>query len=314
MTFRLDLANRAKLFKNYASWYEDKNIIDKSHVSFTFSICYLINSIENIHKHKNECLEQYKILEGNLGGGASEVCFQSPSLFNLFSDISTAFNQIRIIQNTLLELVGKNLKKSFPQSMNAYVSKSKNKRRPDIEEKIFKIVESYWNKNGLKVKYYRDVEQHYGQMLQNAVLIRTSEAIDIQLRLPDNPQEKSWKCFTFNDKVDAISFVQDSFMQLHDLINKVSILLGYDKERLFDLNIATNDQFSDYLTIVFEPFKNLIIGHEIFSQRDDKHCMTHTAKCDLSKFSFVKVPEYFDCNKLPELRYVAGKKFKLDND
>jgi hypothetical protein len=313
MTFRLDLANRAKLFKNYASWYEDNNIIDKSHVSFTFSLCYLINSIENIHKHKLECLAQYELLKDKLGSNASEICFQSPSLFNLFSDVSITLNQIRIVQNNLLELIGKNLKKSFPASMNDYVKKSKNRKRCDIEEKIFVMVEGYWNKNGLKVKQYRDVDQHYGQMLQNAVLVKNGESPNIQLRLPDNPKEQSWKRFTFDKKIDAISFVQDSFMQLHDLVNKISILLGYSTERVFDLNIATNDEFSDYLTIVFDPFKNLIVGQEIFNQNEEKKFMTHIEECDLSKFSFIKVPEYFDCNKLPEQHYVTGKVFNLDN-
>jgi hypothetical protein len=313
MTFRLDLANRAKLFKNYASWYEDKNITDKSHVSFTFSLCYLINSIENIHKHKLECLTQYELLKNKLGSNASEIGFQSPSLFNLFSEVSITLTQIRIVQNTLLSLIGKKINKSFPASMNDYVKKSKNRDRSDIENEIYEMVKGYWYNNGLKVKQYRDVDQHYGQMFKNAVLLKNGETANIQLRLPDNPKEQSWKRFTFDKKIDAISFLQDSFMQLHDLINKTSILLGYSTERVFDLNIDINDEFSDYLTIVFDPFENLIVGQEIFTKNDERKCMTHVEEYDLNKFSFTKVPEYFDCNKLPPLHYITDKEFKLDN-
>lgn len=313
MTFRLDLANRAGLFKNYASWYEDGNIIDKSHVGFTFSLCYLINSIENIHKYKLECLTQYEVLKNKIGSSVSEICFQSPSLFNLFSEVSITLTQMRIAQNTLLELIGKNLKTSFPASMNNYVKKTEDSKRSEIENEIFKIIESYWNASGLKVKQYRDVDQHYGPMFKNAVLLIDGETPNIQLRLPDNPEEQGWKRFTFDKKIDAISFVQDSFLQLHDLINKISILLGYHTERIFDLNIAINDEFSAYLTIAFDPFNSLIVGQEVFKRNNEAKCRTHIEKCDLSKFSFTKVPEYFTCHQLPKRHYFTDREFTLDN-
>jgi len=313
MTFRLDLANRAKLFRNYASWYEDNNIIDRSHVRFTFSICYLINSLENIHKNKLECIQQYQILEGELGSQANEICFQSPSLFNLFSEVSITLAQIRIVQNTLLELVGKNIKKSFPSSMNDYVKKSKNRSKCDLEDKIFVLIENYWRKNGIKVKQYRDLDQHYGQLFRNAVLFKNGKILNVELRLPDNPKERNWDRFTYNNKIDAILFIQESFNHLHNLINQVSKILGYNHERVFDLNIAMNEEFSDYLTVVFDPFKKLIVGQEIFMSEGELKCMTHIEKCELDAFSFIKTPEYFECKKLPEQHYVIGKEFKLNN-
>ena len=296
---------------NYASWYEDKNSLDKSHVSLTFSICYLINSLENIHKYKIESLKQHELLRSNLKDKANEVCFQSPSLFNLFSEISVSLVQIRIIQNTLLTLIGKKIKKSFPSSMNEYLIKSKNRSKCDTEKEIHRIISDYWNDNGLKAKQYRDLDQHFGQLFHHAVLTGVDTDINIELRLPDNPKEKSWNRFTYEKKVDAIQFIQESFNSLHNLINKISCLMGYDQERLFDLNMALNDDYKDYLTVVFDPFQGYITGHEIFEKDGKTNCITHIEKCDLDCFSFVKVPEYFKGTRLPIKYYMTGKTFKL---
>lgn len=311
MTFRLDLANRASLFGNYASWHEDNNILDKSHISFAFSICYLINSLENIHKYKNESLHQFDLLKGSIKSQSDEICFQSPSLFNLFSEVSISLTQIRIMQNTLLDLISKKLKVSISPSMNTYVTKWKKRNRCDSEEKLYALITDYWNCGGFKVKQYRDIDQHYGQLFHHAVIKRNGENVDLQLRLPDNPSERSPKRFTYKRKVDAILFIQDAFNSLHTLINEVSIILGYKNQILFDLNIALNEDHKNYLTVVFDPYKGSITGQEVLIENGTKYGATHVEKCDLEQFSFIKLPEYFKVRELPKHNYIVGKKFKF---
>lgn len=311
MTFRLDLANRANLFGNYASWYEDENILDKSHISFTFSICYLINSLENIHKYKSESLCQFELLKGTVKGQAEEICFQTPSLFNLFSEVSISLTQIRILQNTLLDLIGKKLQISISPSMNTYVTKLNKRKRCDLEERVHSLISDYWNISGLKVKQYRDIDQHYGQLFQHAIIKRSGDIANLELRLPDNPKEKSPKRFTYQLKIDAVLFIHEAFNSLHTLINEVSVMLGYKKQRLFDLNIATNENYDNYLTVVFDPYKGSLTGQEVIIENGSHYGVTHIEQCDLEQFSFIKLPKFFKVKELPKHDYLVGKKFKF---
>ena len=312
MTFRLDLANRAGLFQNYASWHEDNNILDKTHVSFTFGICYLINSIENINKYKKESIQQYYLLKDYLEIDAQEICFQSPSLFNLFSEISVSLTQIRIVQNGLIEIVGKKLKKSLPSSMSDYVKKNKRRDKNETESKIYSLICDYWKESGLNVKHYRDVDQHFGHLFHNALIIISENSIDLELRIPDNPKVKSWKKFTYHKKYDAIKFILESFEALHRLVNDVSVALGYTRERLFDLNMDLSGEYDGFLTIVFDPYRGVIHGQEVFREDGDFYGVTHVKDCDVEEFSFVKVPEYFNGKQLPKKDIIVGEKFKLD--
>lgn len=312
MTFRLDLANRAGLFQHYASWHEDNNILDRTHVSFTFAICYLINSIENINKYKKESIRQYYLLKDDLEIDAQEICFQSPSLFNLFSEISVSLTQIRIVQNCLIEILGKKLKNSLPSSMSDYVKKNKRRDKNETESKIYSLIFDYWKESGLDVKHYRDVDQHFGHLFHNALIMISENSIDLELRIPDNPKVKSWKKFTYHKKYDAIKFILESFEALHRLINDVSVALGYTRERLFDLNMDLNGEYDGFLTIVFDPYRGVIHGQEVFREDGDFYGVTHVKYCDLEEFSFVKVPEYFNGKPLPKKDIIVGEKFKLD--
>ncbi|MCH8531007.1 MAG: hypothetical protein LAT65_09140 [Saccharospirillum sp.] len=310
MTFRLDLANRANLFGNYASWHEDGNGFDKSHVSFSFSICFLINSLENIHKYKLESLRQFEILESELKGTSNEICFQSPSLFDIFSEFSTSLVQMRVIQNKLLELISKKVKRSYPSSMNEYIKKYKNREKKGSEINIYNLISDYWIKNGLRVKQYRDIDQHHGQLFKNAVVVKNGDTVNLELRLPDNPQEKKWNRLTYHKKIDAIAFIQESFVFLQELINDVSVALGYVTERLFDLNIDMSESYENYLTITFDPYQGIIMGQEFLFENGEDYCAAHAKECNLEEFSFVKVPEYFKGKPMSKRNFIVGEKLK----
>lgn len=312
MTFRLDLANRANLFKNYVSWHEDNNnALDKSHINFTFSICYLINSLENIHKYKNECLQEFKLFSPDLKIKSDEIYFQSPSLFNIFTEISVSLTQARIIQNTLLEIVGKKLKISLPSSMNDYVKKIKNRPKSEVESKLYQLILNYWDDNGFKVKQYRDLDQHYGQLFHNAIINNASPPTNIELRLPDNPEAKSWNKFTYHKKTDAIDFIQESFTHLHKLVNDICKVLGYVSELEFDLNVDISNDHQSYLIVTIDPYQKKFFGQEITKENGDVYITHHIKECDFDKFSFIKKPVYFNGKPMTKKFFTIGEKMKL---
>lgn len=298
MTFRLDLANRTGLFQRYASWLEDSNILDSSHTTFTFGISYLINSIENINKYKAECLDQYGEFDTEIDTSIKEVNFQTPSLFNLFSEISISLTQIRSLQDTLLNLISKKLKISIAPSMNSYAAKKNKVFKTDLEKSLHAEICDYWEMSGLAVKHYRDLDQHYCHLFEYALITKHASGTELELRLPDNPLSNKRASFTYLKKIDAIKFIQNSFSDFHRLVDNLCKVLHYE-ERLFDLNIAISGSDGTYLTVTFDPYQNNLIGTNVCISNNKANWHVHHRAVDLDNYSFINLPTYFNVKNLP---------------
>ena len=308
MTFRLDIANRAGLFRHYAAWYEDDNCNDNTHMSIAFSIGYLTSSLERVHSLKHDCLEQYNYLKEGLEHDNNEVIFQSPSLFELFSELNALLSQMRIFQNLLMTALSKHYKESFPASMHDFVKKE----RKSIDSELYKLIKSYWCSNGLKLKQYRDLCQHYDHLFTSARIVRKGNVDALEVRLPDNPEITSSKKFKFNDKVDCISFVEKSFTALHEFVNDVSKYLGYHNDRDFDLTLPILNQGEAAITVSFDPKNNFLIGNKVNFVTDVPDFSRSVYKVDLKKYSFVKLPVFFH-SKHSFVKIIEATSYKSDN-
>lgn len=302
MTFRLDLVNRAGLFRNYAAWHEDNNFADPSHVIMAHHIGSLVQSIERMFMLREECQMQFNEFEGNLNLQGDEILFHSPSMFDLISSISTFLSSVRLSQNALMNILGQHLKKSLPSSMSDFL---KSHHKYAVPKEITTLILNYWNRGGRKAKEYRDVDQHFGLVARHAWIIRGAKLSQARIYLADNPKEKSPTKFTYVNKHDAFDFATEAFDLLHALINDVSSALGYLSPRAFDFNIEFSDVMTECLMITFDPQKSIFLGHEIFL-KDGSHCAQNLFKTtDLTKYSFLKYNRYF------EKQYTFERDFEL---
>ena len=72
-------------------------------------------------------------------------------------------------------------------------------------------MEQSWEECGKKAKEYRDCIEHNAPLSQAGMTQATLEwvadgVLSVQIVLPDNPQEKSWKKFRYDSKMDALTW------------------------------------------------------------------------------------------------------------
>lgn len=291
MSFRLDLINRAGLFRNYASWHEtESNWHDRGHLNMAHSLSSIICALERMHLLKNECIDQYISFSNNYKWPANEILFRSPSLFDLFSTYSTYLLSLRLAQNSLLIILGKELKIQTPQSMSGVIDW---KRKNTIPKGIYDRLKSYWEESGLELKRYRDIDQHYGLVTRDAWIVKKQEIIKLEIYLPDNPAIQSDSKFTYDLKRDAFAYAASSFKAFHELMNDISIILGYGTERDFDYNMTVPFSHGVAVYLTSDPFKKKLCAKEIKISGESAEYVIHESFRNFDNYDFLKINEYF---------------------
>lgn len=308
MLHRLDLANRLGLFTNYSTWYDD-NEYDKSHLNIAFRISTLIISIENSLKYEKECINQFQIFENSLSQN-KKIKFQSPTMYDIFNNLSTALSSIVILQDMIspivqkeeLKITGK--KQEFKNKMREFMDKINTYK---INSEVKYIIQGYWNAHGKLVRDYRNIDQHH-YLLFDQTMIVNYENPKLVILLPDNPiTEKgnttSFKNLSFEKRINFIDFIKNELYAINDLINNISKEYGYF-ESVFYNNISVSTDQSSALSILFDPYKNYMIGTEVCLIENQLHTHNHLVTENLEKFSFVKLPENLGVTQRFEKQYI----------
>lgn len=310
VSFRLDLVNRAGLFRNYASWHESgNNWSDLGHLNMAHGLSSIVYALERIFLLKKECVDQYVLFEGSYKWSGSETLFRSPSIFDLFSSYSTFLLGVRLAQNSLLNILSKELCVSMPQSMNGVVS---SKKKNAIPKDIFDLIVSYWNVSGFELKQYRDLDQHYGLVARDAWVVRSSRGVDLKVYLPDDPKIQSESKFTFALKRDAFSYADKAFEDFHSLVNNISVTLGYKDERDFDYNMVMPIDHGVAVYITSDPYQKKLCAREM--NFTDGAYVIHESIKGFDGFSFIKLNERFPVkHKFYREVLLSGKLEKIDD-
>lgn len=298
MSYRLDLINRSGLFRYYASWYNEFCLIN-SHKNIAYRISSIIESFEKIKKLEEECLLQFELFKqhSKINKNIQIINFKSISVYEIFVNISYILSSLRIIQNSILNIISDKEKISLPNSMNDFIKKI-DKYKLDIE--IKNLIKNYWEKNGRHVKDYRDIDEHHNFLIEK-VFINTKESKLIVL-LPDNPNVKSIKKYRFTHNINAIDFILESFLELEKLLNLISIFYKYE-ENDFNYNLIIDVNNPNNMEIVYDKLNNTLVCMECFKlNKEEKE---EDIKCNniiipnlnLNNFSFLKFPKFFKIKK-----------------
>ena len=143
--------------------------------------------------------------------------------------IDNYFDAARRVQNSVNNYVSKVLKISVPLSM-ADMIKDINNNKLILPDNIKTIILKYWGKDGLKIKQYRDLSQHFVVVSSDARLFRLPGGTNyIYILLPNNPHEKSPVSLNYeNPRVNAFEYIFSSFMKLFEYVYLITyILLSY---------------------------------------------------------------------------------------
>jgi len=301
----MDLANKAGLFRKYASWHErDNNYNKTTHQSIIYSISNIMVAIESIEILKDECINQYELFKDRVTQTTDKTYFRSPSLDNIFIHLSTAITQLRILQNTIVQILPRATKGKTTNSMSEFYKKLNKYDYLKNNDEIKSTIKEYWNNHGIKIKGYRDFEQHFGVMYNHASIDK--KTCELIIPLPDNPEEKSSNKTTYDKNIDAISFVQEQFNEIQNLLETISEISGYQEEQVFDYNMILTSNY-DIMAIQFDPVKDSLFCQEGYFDNGNMKGLLHVQQ-GLSKYSFIKAPSYF------KNKYSTRKLFTQTNE
>ncbi len=231
--FDSSLFNEYKLFQKLAN-------LQKSHKNkYLDDLLYCANSallrIIAIKKYNDKCVNEYNEIEEYLSvKNSKKIFFFSSTFVRLLNEIPVFFSDLRKMQNAFLKLLSLelNLKIKPPNSLSQAIKKGL--ENYDIPPDICKIIFEYWNSTGRQVKDYRDIDQHWYQIVQ-----RTWLKLDLKRKmmviLPDSKET-----MTYEKNVEALGFMKKSFEDFHDMVDKTCESLGFTENVNFPLEIPMN--------------------------------------------------------------------------
>ena len=295
MSYRLDLVNRAGLFTYYANWFQDDNQLDDSHNNIVYRITSLILSFEKNYELALECIEQFNLFaySTNIHQSTKNINLATPSLYEIFINISNIFSSMRIIQNSIINIIAKQESKlgnkiSLPNSMNDFVKKLDSF---NVDQDLKNIIKKYWDENGINIKHYRDIDEHHNFLIKK---VYVNNFIDKKLLilLPDNPNVQSYKKYTFKQQINALEFLKSEFDAIEKLLNTISQYYGYQQGE-FHFTFVVDDSNPNNMTILYDLNNNKLTTLESFIHNNKINTFRTIADEDADKFKFLKNTTYF---------------------
>jgi hypothetical protein len=244
-----DLFNTNNLFQNFGGWFQEtkvsffsrmmkskekdiKKILEswklnvqgfETLLGFATSVILTINQIKNLEQ---KCVQQFEELKEKLDLRENRIIFWSHKLVNLLSKISLVINIIGIMENLLLELIGKKVKHPMPKNMFILI-KNGHKSYNFLQLKLWNRIEAYWQNTGKYLRAYKNIERYLFSLTTHSY-IEINPKEKLLILLPDNPEmEISYK-FVYEKNVDAIRFLENSFNDFHNLVEDISMQFDYN--------------------------------------------------------------------------------------
>jgi len=291
MSYRLDLANRAGLFSYYSSWY-NKNQEDDSHNNIAFQITSLILSFEKNNELAKEAVKQFSLFEKStkIDKNSKNINIITPSLYEIFINISNIISSIRIMQNSIIDIIGKKESLSLPNSMSDF---NKRINKHNINEYLKKIIKKYWKEHGIKIKNYRDINEHNNFLIKK-IYIDNFKDKNLLILLPDNPNVQTYKKYTFDKQINALEFLKIEFYAIEKLLNDISRYYKYHKS-YFALAINIHEENPNNLTILYDLKNNTLTSIETHLENGELKSQRFLIPENIDKFEFkfIKNIQYF---------------------
>jgi len=179
-------------------------------------------SILRIEQAQTNCVREFEFFEDQLEGIEDWIVFNSRSMVEIQNEISPLLSTLRMMQDSLINLISKSLKISLPSSINDTVKKIDKYKLP---EEIKELLRNYWSNDGSAIREYRVIDQHFF-VISDHTFLQITPVKKVLLLFPDTPKDKSLNRFTYNNEICGISLLRIGFDNLHYLIESIAEFLG----------------------------------------------------------------------------------------
>jgi hypothetical protein len=220
-----ELLNKNGLFKYLSGLPRQKDQRDDI-ADYLFRATSSIIQLARLEQIHQLCLSEYELFKSDLDVKRNRIVFGSESLFSLINEVPPTLTTLRIMQNMLLPICARvlDLKSSVPSSLNDTV---KNINRIEFPSIVKEITQEYWHSDGKNLKDYRDLDQHNHVIIKHTFL-EVKPKPKILVLLPDHPENKSAKSFTFENEINAIEYLPEAFKKIHDWTEDIVMNLGIE--------------------------------------------------------------------------------------
>lgn len=156
----------------------------------------------------------------------NRVPFACSELFLAYAQIPATLSSIVILQNQLLRLISaiSGQGQNIPKSMNDAFKKGIDKF--GFDERINSLLQNYWDKGGKYIRQVRNVNEHFDALVDYTFFEFKDNKGTILIFLPDNPETKSPKKFTYKKEKNAIHTLYDGLKSINKLVNSICTLHG----------------------------------------------------------------------------------------
>ena len=169
----------------------------------------------------------------------NRVPFACSELFLAYAQIPATLSSIVIMQNQLLRLISAITEQgqNIPKSMNDAFKKGIEKF--GFDEQLTKLLNNYWNNGGKYIREVRNVNEHFDALVDYTFFEFKNNIGTVLIFLPDNPETKSPKIFTYKLEKNAINVLFDGIKAINELLSTICELKAIPKGQ-FQPSIIVN--------------------------------------------------------------------------
>jgi hypothetical protein len=189
---------------------------------FLYRASCVLSSLHNMHLAK----EQTVMLIGNYikqieFGEDKKIAVSAEPLFFVYAQIPTCLTLLVAMQNDILLVLQKLLKISgeVPSSLNKAMKKGV--CHYGFSKSIEKKLKDYWESGGKYLREVRDINEHHLALVDYSYFKYEKEPGQVVIYLPDNPEIKAPKRFTYLKEIDAFETIASGFESINSLMKSV---------------------------------------------------------------------------------------------
>ncbi|MCB1518298.1 MAG: hypothetical protein KDJ19_11865 [Hyphomicrobiaceae bacterium] len=153
------------------------------------------------------------------------VVFASQSMGSILTEISPFFATLRVLQNKILALISAWESVRLPSSMSDLCKKPE---KYNLSVEARQLIQKYWETSGKHIKFYRDIDQHNFSRtdLTSRYFVRFVPELVTYIELPDYQATRNESAFTYDNKINALEFLDEAAYQIHELIENLAKSYG----------------------------------------------------------------------------------------
>lgn len=176
-------------------------------------------------------LAQFAAFSSRLALTSGRARGSSPLVSATLIHLSSSLAALRAVQNEAWRLVCvasgvANAPSSITDGIKALgkgQGSGKHAWSREVPQPLRDLLTRYWKEHGAALVHYRDIDQHFDVVQTGCVLtLEEGKIVSLAIVLPDNPEEKSSRRYTYGRGVSGVTFARTAFERLHELVEDVA--------------------------------------------------------------------------------------------